>query len=70
MCSTCLVQASHGAAGAGDIAPFDFSKLVNEDAAASTFVEYHKEQLQSCGVGMGPIGYAVHDLHEAPVYNV
>ncbi|KAL0033397.1 hypothetical protein WJX77_007533 [Trebouxia sp. C0004] len=57
-------------AGAGDIAPFDFSKFVNEDAAASTFVEYHKEQLQSCGVRMGRSGYAVHDLHKAPLYNV
>lgn len=41
---------------------------MNEDAGTPSFVEYHDQQLQICGVRMS--GYQVHDLHKETLYNV
>ena len=65
-----LFQASCGAADAANTSPFDFSQFVNEDAGTPSFVEYHEQQLQICGVRMGRGGYQVHDLHKETLYNV
>ncbi|KAL0042669.1 hypothetical protein WJX79_007412 [Trebouxia sp. C0005] len=40
-------------AGVSDIDTFDFSQFVDEDAGTPSFVEYHHQQLQACGVHMG-----------------
>ena len=53
-----------------DIDTFDFSQFVDEDAGTPSFVEYHRNQLQACGVRMGRSGYKVLDLHEDPMYHV
>ncbi|KAL3147718.1 hypothetical protein ABBQ32_002461 [Trebouxia sp. C0010 RCD-2024] len=57
-------------AGVNDIDTFDFSQFVNEDAGTPSFVEYHHNQLQACGVRMGRSGYKVLDLHKTPMYHV
>ncbi|DBA84462.1 TPA: hypothetical protein ACH3X1_006089 [Trebouxia sp. C0004] len=57
-------------AGVSDIETFDFSQFVDEDAGTPSFVEYHKKQLQACGVRMGRSGYKVLDLHKTPMYHV
>ena len=59
-----------GVAGVSDINTFDFSQFVDEDAGTPSFVEYHHNQLQACGVRMGRSGYQVLDLHEDPMYQV
>lgn len=53
-----------------DIDTFDFSQFVDENAGTPSFVEYHHQQLQACGVRMGRSGYKVLDLHKTPMYNV
>ena len=53
-----------------DVDTFDFSQFVDEDAGTPSFVEYHKKQLQACGVCMGRSGYKVLDLHKTPMYHV
>ena len=53
-----------------DIATFDFSQYVDEDAGTPSFVDYHHNQLQACGVRMGRSGYKVLDLHKTPMYHV
>ena len=57
-------------AGVSDINTFDFSRFVDEDAGTPSFVEYHHNQLQACGVRMGRSGYKVLDLHKTPMYHV
>ncbi|DBA72461.1 TPA: hypothetical protein ACH3X2_010484 [Trebouxia sp. C0005] len=57
-------------AGVSDIDTFDFSQFVDEDAGTPSFVEYHHQQLQACGVHMGRSGYKVLDLHKTPMYHV
>ena len=63
-------SAHRDVAGVIDIGTFDFSQFVNEDAGTPSFVEYHHNQLQACGVRMGRSGYKVLDLHKTPMYHV
>ena len=49
---------------------FDFPQFVDEDAGTPSFVEYHHQQLQACGVRVGRSGYKVLDLHKTPMYHV
>lgn len=64
------VQATCTAADAAEIDGFDYSKFENEDAGTPALVEYHKQQLQSCGLSMERGGYSVLDMHETAVYSV
>ena len=42
---------------------FPFERYANENAAASAFVEYHKNHLLLYGIKLGRGGYAIYDLH-------
>lgn len=46
------VQAACTAADAAEIDGCDYSQFENEDAGTPAFVEFHKQQLQSCGLSM------------------
>lgn len=69
-CMVCCVQATCTAADAAEIDGFDYSKFENKDAGTPAFVEYHRQQLQSCGLSMERGGYSVLDMHETAMYNV
>ena len=59
-----------GVTGFQELDPFDYSQYPDEDTGTPDFVAYHAQQLQQCGVHVGPGGFRVHDLHKETLYHI
>lgn len=59
-----------GVTGLQELDPFDYSQYPDEDTGTPDFVAYHAQQLQQCGVHVGPGGFRVHDLHKETLYHI
>ena len=52
------------APGFQDVELSDHRQLPDEDTGTPAFLEYHRRQLQQCGVQLAPGGFKLHDLHK------
>ena len=59
-----------GPTGLQDLEPFNYSQFPDEDTGTPHFVAYHAQQLQQCGVQIGPGGFRMHDLHKETLYHI